>query len=349
MQKTPRALKDVDFFRKLPKAELHVHLDGSIRPETVVDLARSQNIDLGIGSASSLKRAVQPPADSPSLEKYLEAFEILCRVLASPEAIYRVTRELLEDLSADGVRYAEIRYSPRVLPASVASSEAIAAVGRGICDAERELPIEARQILCVMRHEPPSAGVEVAELAVKHRDDRVVALDIAGAEAGNPPAPHRDAFDLIRKAGLRSTVHAGEAGPAENIRDSIVYLGADRIGHGTRLPENEAWLEAVADQQICIEACLTSNVQTGAVGTLEEHPLLQFLSRGIPVSLATDNLTVSSVTLSEEFLTAHTTFNLSDEQLGAIALAGFEHAFLPIHEKQKLTSSMRAEVRELLT
>jgi adenosine deaminase len=348
MQKTSNARKDIRFFRQLPKAELHVHLDGSIRPETVVDLARTHQIDLGIDSAEKLKLAVQPPSDSPSLEKYLAAFDILCRVLASPEAIYRVTRELLEDLSADGVRYAEIRYSPRVLPSSVSSSEAITAVGRGIRDSEDELPIRARQILCVMRHEPPTAGLEVANLAVEHRPDGVAALDIAGAESGNPPAPHREAFDLVRRAGLRSTVHAGEAGPAENVRDSIVYLGAERIGHGTRLPENKSWLDAVADQQVCIEACLTSNVQTGAIDELGAHPLPRFLAKGIPVSLATDNLTVSNVSLSEEFLTAYTTFDLTNDQLLSIALAGFEHAFLPLGEKRELIKDTRSKLGDLL-
>lgn len=344
--------REIDFtdelFKAIPKAELHVHLDGSIRPATVVELAEEYGVELPAYSAEAISALVRPPLDSPSLPKYLAAFDIMCSVLKSPEAIYRVTTELLEDLSSDGVRYAELRYSTRVLPGDVDPSEAIDAVGRAISDAESRLNIKSNQILCIMRHETPAVGRTIAELAVRHRNDRVVGIDIAGAEAGNPPELHRASFDFARKYGLFATVHAGEAGPAEYIRDSVVMLGAQRIGHGTRLTDSPLWMRAAADQRICIEACLTSNVQTGAVASMRDHPLPQFLNGDVPVTLSTDNVTVSGVTLSEEYRNAYDTFALTASQIAKLALTGFEHAFLPVTEKRVLLNEARESLHLLL-
>lgn len=337
-----------ELFRAIPKAELHVHLDGSIRPATVLELAKEYGVELPVDSADALAALVRPPLDEPSLPKYLAAFHILCSVLKSPAAIYRVATELLEDLADDGVRYAELRYSTRVLPGNVHADDAVRAVGQAITDAEARLPIRASQILCIMRHEAPHFGQSIAELAVRCRDARVVGLDIAGAEAGNPPEVHRASFDLARSQGLCATVHAGEAGPVDYIRDSVVKLGAQRIGHGTHLPDSPLWLHAVADQGICVEACLTSNVQTGAVPTMEAHPLLEFLNNNVPVTLSTDNVTVSGVTLSEEYRNAYTTFELTASQIARLAMTGFEHAFLPVDEKRALLDEVNGSLNALL-
>lgn len=338
-----------EFFRRLPKAELHVHLDGSLRAETLLSLADAAGVAVPAKTPEQVRQLVQPPEDEPSLVKYLQAFDVLCSVLTTPEAMHRVTRELLEDLSADGVRYAEIRYSPRVLPASLDPHAAIEAVGAALVEAEAHLPIAARQILCVMRHEDPAHGEDVARLAVAHTDDGVVALDIAGAEAGNPPTEHRAAFDFARAHGLHATVHAGEAGPAEYVRDAFVHLGAERVGHGTHLPDDDAILELIADQQVCVEACITSNVQTGALQRPEDHPLPQFLGAGVPVTLSTDNVTVSGVLPSEEYARAHQLFDLRADALATLALTGFHHAFLPIHERRRQVQAMESLISELLT
>lgn len=337
-----------DFYQALPKAELHVHLDGSIRPETVLELAEQAGVSKQIDSIQDVRDAVQPPTEQPSLEKYLKAFDLLCSVLHSPEALHRVTTELLEDLHQDGVLYTEIRYSPRVLPRDVDTDLAIEAVGDAIRQAEQTLGIYANQILCVMRHEPPEHGLEVAKQAVAHRNSRVVALDIAGGEAHNPPAPHRAAFDYAQSHYLHATVHAGEAGPSTYIRDAVVSLGAERIGHATHLPDDPELMAYLAERRICVEACISSNEQTGAVASSREHPLPAFLEADLPVTLCTDNTTVSNIFPSEEYRLADKIFSLSDQQLRRLSLDGFRYAFAPIEIRQKVTKEASRQLDELL-
>ena len=333
---------------RMPKCELHLHLDGSLRPATILELADQQGVALPVADEAALVAAVTPPSEGASLERYLAAFGITCSVLGTADALYRVTWELLEDLHAEHVTYAEIRYSPRVLPPGMDASRAVEAVGSSMRDAERSLGIVARQILCAMRHEPPEAGEGVARLAARSRAHGVVAFDLAGAEAPNPPEPHAAAFRIARAAGLAATVHAGEAAGPESIRGAIAALGARRIGHGTHLPEDPALTSLVREQGITIEACLTSNVQTGAVASLAAHPLRAWLDAGLRVAICTDNRLVSGVTVTDEFERACAHHALGPDDLRALTRNAFEAAFLPPEQREALRDDALGELDALL-
>jgi len=336
-----------DLIHALPKAELHVHLDGSLRPSTMLDIARAEGVSLPADSEDALAAAMVAD-DAADLDEYLKRFAWTLSVMQTAPALERIARELVLDHHAENVRYLEVRWSPRLnTEGGLSLDEALLAPIRGLERAAAETGIRWGVIVCALRHWEPSVSCELAELAVAHRDAGVVAFDLAAGEAGNPAADHAEAFTIAARGDLARTVHAGEAWGADSIRQAIVEGRAQRIGHGTRLREERALQRYVRDHRICLEVCLTSNVQTRVAETIAAHPAREYFDYGIPISLATDNRLVSGTTLSREYQLSHQHLGFTPRELATVARAGFEHAFLPLDDKWDLLAEVDREL-ELL-
>lgn len=333
--------------KRMPKAELHVHLDGSLRPETMIDLARAAGIALPTQEPEALRQWMLV-SDARNLEDYLARFQYTIALLQVPEAIERVAYEMVVDAAADGLRYLEVRYCPELSTRQgLSMDDAIAAEWRGLQHGEREFGVVARIINCTLRHLDPQRSIAIAEHSVRMRDHGVVGFDVAGPEAGHPPQVHREAFDIAARGGLGLTVHAGEAAGWESIAEAIHSCRAARIGHGTRLYENPDLLRYVRDRRICLEINITSNLQTRVVRAAADHPVRSYYLEGIPVTLCTDSWLMSGVELTDEYLTAHESLGFLRADLEAMALNAFEHAFLPWPERAALLARVRADLASL--
>lgn len=332
---------------RLPKAELHVHLDGSLRSTTLIDLARQAKRPLPTRDPEALSRYMR--ADGVhDLEEYLTRFAITTAVLQSPEALERVAREMVEDAAADGIRYLEVRYCPQLsCQEGLTLAEVMSAIGRGLREGQREYLVRTGFIACTLRHFDPEISLAIAGATVAARSQGVVGFDIAGGEAGRPALPHRAAFDLALRGGVNITVHAGEAAGAASIAEALFDCHAHRIGHGTRLYEDAALLGYVRDHQIPIEINITSNVQTRVVATARQHPVRKYFDAGIPVTLCSDNWLMSGVSLSQEYWLAHTALRFTRTEIEAMILAGFRAAFLPLPDRCRLVAEVEAELAEL--
>lgn len=336
-------MRSPEAIRRLPKAELHVHLDGSLRPATLIELARPAGVSLPSGDPEVI-RQFMAVGRAGSLDRYLERFAITVAVLQTADAIERVAWEMVEDAARDGIRYLEVRYCPSLsLERGLTLDEVLAAQWRGLEGGGRQFGVHTAIICCTLRHLAPSISLAIAEASVRHRDRGVVGFDIAGGEANHPAAPHAEAFALASRAGLGITVHAGEAAGPESIREALA-LGARRLGHGTRLPEDPRLSDEIRRRGIAIEACLSSNIQTGAVVSVEAHPLRRWLEAGQVVTLCTDNWLMSDVTLSGEYELARRTLGLDDGQMDTLILNGFRAAFLPEADRRTLVQRYAAEL-----
>lgn len=331
--------------RRWPKAELHVHLDGSLRPETMIDLARQCHAPLPTTDPAELRRFMVVD-DARNLQDYLNRFDFTIALLQTPEAIERVAYEMVEDAARESVRYLEVRYCPRLsCREGLTLREVLEAEHRGLARGERDFGVRTGIINCSLRHYSPEVSVQLAEASVACRDLGVVGFDLAGGEAGRPPGVHGEAFDIAVRGRLGITVHAGEAAGAESVAEAIARCHANRIGHGTRLAEDPDLEAYVRDRRITIEVNLTSNVQTHAVPALAAHPLRRYYDRGLAVTLSTDNWLMSGVSLTDEYWLAHTGLGFGREELHAMILHGFDGAFLPWPERQALAARARDELR----
>jgi adenosine deaminase len=332
---------------RLPKAELHVHLDGSLRPATLIELAQSARVNLPSKDPVEVARFMK--ADGVrDLTEYLERFAFTIAVLQTPEALERVAYEMVVDAGADGVRHLEVRYCPVLsCTGGLAMPDVLAAIGRGLGRGEADVGISTGFIACTLRHLDPAMSEEIARAAVAAREHGVVGFDIAGGEAGQPAAPHRTAFEIAARGGLGITVHAGEAAGAQSIAEAVYECGAERIGHGTRLGEDRALLAYVRDREIPLEVSLTSNVQTRAVPSYAAHPLRQYFRAGIAVTLSSDNWLISGVTLSGEYWRAHTELGFRRADIDRLILNGAAAAFLPLPRRQALVTDFRHRLEDL--
>lgn len=336
-----------DLVRRLPKAELHCHLDGSLRPETLLELARESGIRLPHGDPQSLARFMVA-SDANSLEDYLRRFEITLSVMQTGPALERIAYELAEDCAREGVLYLETRFAPFLSTRQAMQlQDVMDSVWRGLQRAQSDFGIVSRIIVCALRNESPALSREMAELAVAFRGQGVVAFDLAGPERGHPASRHAEAFRYARSHDLPCTCHAGEGDGPESVRDAVHGCCVHRIGHGTRLVEDESLAAYVADRGLGVEVCLTSNVQTRAARSYEEHPLREFVRRGVPVALATDNRMVSGTTLSDEYWLAATRLGFSASELAELALSSFRLAFLPVSERRQLEARASALLASL--
>ena len=330
----------------LPKAELHVHLDGSLRPATLIELADERGQPVPTHDPAELARGMS--GDAGSLEAYLARFALTLSVMQDAPAIERIAFELAEDNARENVRYVEVRYCPELNTRAGLSMEgSVEAALRGLALAERATGIRATLILCSLRNYDPALSRAIAEVAVAYGSEGVVAFDLAGPEAGYPPGDHREAFEVAAAGGLGITVHAGEAYGPESIRQALDDCRAARIGHGTRLYQDAALMRRVRDEQILLEVCLTSNVQTGAAPSIAEHPARGYYDAEIAVTLNTDNRLVSGITLTDEYWAAHRALGFGWGELVEIADLGFRAAFLPAQEKAELIDAVRAEIAAL--
>jgi adenosine deaminase len=338
-----------DFLRRLPKAELHCHLDGSLRPATLLELAREYRQPLPRDDVDAL-REYMLVADARRLEDYLARFDVTLSVMQSAEALERIAYELGIDAAHDGVRYLEVRFAPVLnTRGGLSLGEAVEAPLRGLARADRETGLVSRVIVCGLRTLSPATSLELARLAVSYRDRGVVAFDLAGAEAGNPASAHASAFNYVLEHDFACTCHAGEGDSARSIRDAIHRCGVHRIGHGTRLFEDASLMQYVNDRRIPIEICLTSNVQTRVAANYESHPLRSYFDNGLNVVLNTDNRLMSGTTLTDEYVHAAKSLGFTFGELARIALNSFESAFLPWKERERLVASATAEMHRLGT
>ncbi|MGI8545877.1 MAG: adenosine deaminase [Gemmatimonadaceae bacterium] len=334
-----------DQLRGMPKIELHCHLDGSMRPETMLELAMEQNVTLPRSNPEEL-RAYMRADNVSSLEDYLDRFEATISVLQTPDALERAAYELVHDVSADGVRYIEVRNAPRLnTRTGLTEDEVMDATMRGLARAESESGTVARFICCSLRQWSPEVSVETAELAVRYMDRGVVGFDIAGGEAGNPAGAHAAAFLYAREHFLGVTCHAGEGDGAGSIEQALFLCGAYRIGHGVRAGENPQLLSFLRDRQIPLELCPTSNVQTHAVESFAEHPVKRYLDYGVNVTLNTDNRLISGITLTSEFARLIRDLGFTTDDLARCVMNGCNAAFLPLPEREKLAARVHEELR----
>lgn len=330
-----------------PKAELHCHLDGSLRLATMLDLAEQQDKLplLPATTEDGLRERLREIDDAETLEEYLAWFGYTIPLMQTPEALRRIAYELAEDNAAENVRYLEVRYGPILHTEEGLSLDAVNdAVIAGLRDAERDFGIKTGVIVCGLRDRYESASLAQAELASRYRGRGVVAFDLAGGEAGNPPEMHGAAFYHARKQLLAITLHAGESyGPA-SIRQALFKCGAHRIGHGVTLRQDPDLMQYVIDRQIPLEMCPTSNVQTHVVTGYETHPIGEYVEAGVAVTVNTDNRLFSHTTVTDELWLVHERCGVGAEALREIALNGFRHAFLSWHEKQALLADAEASL-----
>ena len=338
------ALIHSELLRRLPKAELHCHLDGSVRPETLLELGREYKQAMPRDDVDALREYMRVD-DARSLEDYLARFDITLSVMQTEEALERIAYELAIDAARDGVRYIEVRYAPVLnVRGGMSLGAAVEAPLRGLARAERDGGAMARVIVCGLRHMSPDVSLELAQLAVAYKRHGVVAFDLAGGELGNPAALHAAAFAYAREHDLACTCHAGEGADASYVREAVHLCGANRIGHATRLFEDESLTQYVNDRRIALEICLTSNVQTHAVESYQEHPLRMYYDRGMNVVLNTDNRLMSGTTLTGEYLHAAQTLSFTFDELCEIALTGFASAVRPWEERERLLAKASAEI-----
>jgi adenosine deaminase len=333
-----------ELLARLPKAELHVHLDGSLRPETMLELGRAAKVELPASDPDALRRYMLV-SDARNLEDYLTRFDITVALLQTPEAIERVAYEMVEDGARDNLRYLEVRYCPHLSThGGLSMDEVVQAEHRGFMRGERDFGVKTGIINCSLRHYPPDRSVEIAELSVRCKPVGVVAFDLSGGEAGFPPGVHGVAFDIALAGNLGITVHAGEAyGPA-SVSEAIRRCHAMRIGHGTRLRENPALQDFVRDRRILIESNITSNVQTRVVGHPSEHPVREYFDAELAVTLCTDSWLMSGVSLTDEYWLAHQNLRFTREEIHRMILNGFAAAFQPWPERQALLARVRDEL-----
>ncbi len=335
---------DRGVLNSFPKVLLHEHLDGVLRPKTIIELARSAKYhQLPAEDPEGLARWFHQGANQGNLPKYLEGFVHTIAVMQTEEALERVAYEQAEDLSRDGVAYFETRFAPIFhTRKGLSHQRVVSAVLKGLERGRKDFGISSGLIICAMRN--MDVSLEMAELAVDFRERGVVGFDLAGEEGGFPPKKHVDAFHYIQRQNFNITIHAGEGFGKESIWQAIQYCGAHRIGHGTRLIDDLAVADGkavklgdlaqyVLDKRIPLEICLLSNVHTGAARSLAEHPFKIFYQEKFRVTLNTDNRLMSDTTMTKEFEAARDTFGLSLEDFEKITINAMKSAFLPYDQR----------------
>ncbi|MFL6133295.1 MAG: adenosine deaminase [Nocardioidaceae bacterium] len=340
-----------DLVARAPKVLLHDHLDGGLRPETVIELASEAGHELPAADADGLRRWFEESADSGSLERYLETFAHTVAVMQTADQLRRVARECVLDLAEDGVVYAEVRYAPEQhLREGLTLPQVVEAVHEGFIDGqdqarENGCPIVVRQLLTAMRHQARSR--EIAELTVVFRDQGVVGFDIAGAEAGYPPTRHLDAFEYLQRENAHFTIHAGEAFGLPSIWQAIQWCGADRLGHGVRIiddvridgdgtPTLGRLASYVRDKRIPLEMCPTSNIQTGAAASLGEHPIGTLTRLRFRVTVNTDNRLMSGTSMTREMNQLVDAFGYDIDDLRWFTINAMKSAFLPFDQRLEI-------------
>lgn len=338
----------LELIQSLPKTDLHVHLDGSLRLDTVLDLAKKQNVVLPSTDRDELFSMLYAGDVCNSLDDYLKGFDITLSVMQTEEGLERSAYELAEDAWNEGVWFIEVRYSPMLHQLKgLRLTQIVEAVLRGLRKAKTKYGIRYGVILCGIRSMNVENSLRMAELAVAYKNRGVVGFDLAGSEVNNPAKEHMVAFQLILDNNINCTAHAGEAFGPDSIAQAIHKCGAHRIGHGTRLREDGELLNYVNDHRIPLEICPSSNLQTRAAKSWAAHPVDFYVDYGIRVTINTDNRLITDTTVSKELWLCHKHYGWSLDQIKEIVIAGFKSAFLPYREKVDLLLKVTAELDKI--
>jgi adenosine deaminase len=337
---------DFESIRRAPKVLLHDHLDGGLRPATIIELARQQGHALPAEEPDALATWFHRGADRLDLGLYLETFQHTVGVMQTAEALTRVGEECAIDLAADGVIYAEVRFAPELhVERGLSLDEVVAAVLAGFDKGAAGTGLVVRALLTAMR--TAARSTEIAELAVRWRDGGVVGFDIAGEEAGYPPTRHLDAFQLVQRANFHTTIHAGEAFGLPSIWEALQWCGAERLGHGVRIVDDITMsddghsvlgrlAEYVRDRRVPLEMCPTSNVHTGAARSITEHPIGLLKKLRFRVTVNTDNRLMSNVSMSSEMAALAEAFGYGWDDLQWLTVNAMKSAFIHFDERLKL-------------
>lgn len=344
MKNNPLPTRRLAFYQAIPKIDLHRHLEGSLRLNTLIEIGRAHGLD--ISSTGQLRSQVQVNHQEPfTFQNFLSKFETLRLFYRSPEVISRITYEAIVDAAADQVRYMELRFTPVAL--SRAQGFSLAAVMDWVCDgthqAEADTGIKVNLIAGINRHESLELAEQVALLSAERRDSGLVGIDLAGNEAEFSALPFAPIFREAHQAGLHVTIHAGEWGGATNVLDAILQLGAERIGHGVRVLEDSRAVSLAREYGTLFEVCITSNIQSGVVATLKQHPIKEMLAQGLNVTVNTDDPSVSQIVLSDEYKLASEKIGFSLDVLRERVMAAARGSFLPPDDKQALLQKMEVD------
>jgi len=335
----------LELLQRLPKTDLHCHLDGSLRLDTVIDLAKKQGVKLPTFDRGELFKMLYAGDEVASLDDYLRAFDITLSVMQTEDALERIAYELAEDAHRENVRYIEVRYSPLLhVRDGLRPAQVVEAVLRGLRTAKRELGVRYGVILCALRTLGAEQSLRIAELCVAFKNRGVVGFDLAGSEINFPAKVHRGAFQLVIDNNINCTAHAGESFGPDSVHQAIHKCGAHRIGHGTRLIESGDLMNYVNDHRIPLEVCPTSNLQTRAAKSWDTHPVDFYVDYGLRVTINTDNRLISDTTVSNELYQCHKHYGWSLQTIKEIIIAGFKSAFMPYREKADLTAEVSREL-----
>ena len=337
-----------EFIKSLPKAELHCHLDGSLRPETIIALANKHKVDIPSQNPKELKELISVGERCENLEEYIACFGTTISVMQTKDALEIITYQLGEDAAEENVKALEIRFCPALhTNKGMSLKEVVDSVLIGAMHAENDFDIQIGVIVCGVRNMTPELSLELAKLTVQYKNKGVVGFDLAGPEENYPAKDHKEAFFHIINNNINTTVHAGEAYGAESIHQAIHYTRANRIGHGTRLRGDVELMEFVRNQRIPLEMCVTCNVQTQCVKDLDDHPVKDYLQSGIRVTINTDNRLISNTSLTEEYFKIANHFELTKAQLRKLIMNGFKSLFIPYEERIKLLQEIGQQLNKL--
>ncbi len=337
-----------NIIRSIPKVELHCHIDGSIRPKTILELALSDRIDVPFFNIDEAISYFQITGECNSLKDYLDKFHFPIRVMQKKSNIYRIVMELIEDSKNDGIIYTELRFAPlQHMKGGLSAEEVVETALEAMKDGKDKYGVDSGLILCALRHEPVEKSIIIVNLAKEYIAKGVVAVDLAGNENDFPPKIHKKALDFAYEYGINITVHAGETGICANILKSIIDLHATRIGHGVDSYMDSKTLEYLIKNNIALEMCPTSNLQTKAINNYSEHPIRTYLKQGINVTLNTDNRTVSNITLTEEYMNLISKLDFSIEEILQLIKNGINSSFASKKLKDNMIEKFNATVKEL--
>jgi adenosine deaminase len=328
-------------FKELPKIDLHIHLDGAIRVPTIAELGDELGVKLPTYDPKKLAKFVQVDRDCRSLTDFLKRFEVFYPILPHAITQERIAYELCEDCARDNVIYFETRFAPSLAcNKKFTMEDAVLAALEGLRRGQRDFGVRCGLILCCYRSITPQQNIDTVELAQKYRDKDVIGIDLAGDELHYPATPHAEAFALARKLEIPITIHAGEGGKAENIREAVFEHGATRIGHGVALGQDSELLKQVRDRGTVFEICLTSNLQTCSVPSLSTHPFQKFLDEKVRVTLNTDDPAISNITLTDEFELAARAYKLTPAQIRELLVNAAQAAFAEPSMRRELVSRL---------
>lgn len=339
-----------EFYKVLPKVELHRHLEGSLRVPTMMEIVRAHNMD--VKNTGYLRPLVQVDHDEPyTFENFLSKFGTLRLFYKSPDIIKRISWEAVEDAAQDNIRYMELRFTPVALSRAEGfpMARVVDWVIESVLEAAEHFQVMVRLIISFNRHETIDIAREAIEIALDRQKDGIVGVDLAGNEADFPAEPFQDLIKEVKREGLRVTIHAGEWGGAENVRQAIEDLGADRIGHGIRVMEDPRVVALARERGIPFEVCVTSNLHSGVVDTISNHPFQRMIESGLNVTINTDDPSISRILLSSEYQAVHKDLGISMDMIGTRVKAAAQAAFIPAELRRKLANAIEKEfMRKLI-